>query len=121
MLCVPSASVLVAHCAVREVPDPASATAEQPLMEFPPSMKLTDPVGEAPVTVAVNVTTAPWVAGLAELESVVVLAALVTTCDSAELVEATLLASPPYAAVMLWVPMARVVVAHWAVRMLPVP
>src|SRR5215472_12029287 len=115
MLCVPSARVLVEHCAVREVPDPASATAEQPPIEPPPSMKLTDPVGEAPVTVAVKVTTAPWVAGFAELESVVVLGALVTTCDSAGLVDARLLASPPYAAVMLWVPIARAVVAHWAV------
>ena len=91
---MPSASALVAHCAVRALPDPASATAEQPVIELAPSLKLTDPVGEVPVTVAVKVTTVPRVAGLAELAIVVVVAALLTTCDNAALLDAALPASP---------------------------
>ena len=75
-LWVPPASALVAHTAVRLLPLPAKATAEQPLIELAPSLKLTDPVGLVPVTVAVKVTFAPAVAGLAELASVVVVAAL---------------------------------------------
>src|SRR5881397_2637418 len=74
MLCVPAASVLVVHAAVRLLPLPASATAEQPAIELPPSLKLTDPVGFAPVTVAVKVTLLPTVDGFKELPSVVVVA-----------------------------------------------
>ena len=95
MLWVPTASELVVHCAVRLAPDPVSATAEQPAIKLPASVNVTLPVGALPVTVAVKVTDAASAAGLAELEMVVVLAALLTTCDSAALVEAVLLASPP--------------------------
>jgi hypothetical protein len=56
------------------LPLPASATAEHPESDVPPSVKLTLPVGLVPVTVAVKVTLAPTVEGLAELASVVVVA-----------------------------------------------
>src|SRR6516165_5091081 len=119
MLCVPVARALVAHCAVRVLPLPPSATAEQLAIEAAPSLKFTAPVGAVPVTVAVKVTLAPAVAGLSEEPSVVVLAAPFTTWDRALLVEALLLALPLYAAVMLCVPGVSDVVAHCAVRVLP--
>src|SRR6266508_1761143 len=72
MLCVPAASVLVVHAAVRLLPLPANATAEHPAIEVAQSLKLTDPVGFAPATVAVKVTLLPTVEGFAELLSVVV-------------------------------------------------
>src|SRR5207237_10514030 len=74
MLCVPAVSAPVTHAAVRMLPLPASPTALQDEIEFPPSLELTEPVGLVPVTVAVKVTLAPAVDGLGELESVVVLA-----------------------------------------------
>ncbi len=61
----------------------------------PSAVKATLPVGALPVTVAVKVTLAPTADGLAELARLVVLAALLTTCASAVLAEAVLLASPP--------------------------
>jgi hypothetical protein len=72
---------------VRVLPEPLRATAEQPAIELVPSVKFTLPVGLNPVTDAVKVTLAPSAAGLAELDSVELLAALFTTCDSALLVE----------------------------------
>ncbi len=75
MLCVPPLKALVVQAAVRLLPLPAKATAEQPLIVLPPSVKATDPVGAVPLTVAVKVTFAPTVDGLSELASVVVLAA----------------------------------------------
>jgi hypothetical protein len=121
MLRVPAARLDVVHAAVRELPLPLSATAEQPEIAVPPSLKSTLPVGALPVTVAVNVTLAPAAAGLAELARPVVVLATATTCDSALLVDAALLALPPYVAVRLWVPMARLDVEHTAVRELPLP
>ncbi len=47
---------MVVQAAVRELPEPASATAEQPAMLVPLSRKFTFPVGLVPVTVAVKVT-----------------------------------------------------------------
>ena len=95
MLCVAAASALVAHCAVRVLPDPAvNAIAEQPLIEVAPSMKLTVPVGVLAVTVAVKVTLAPTVEGVPEVATVVALECALTTCDSVELVEPALFASP---------------------------
>ena len=95
MLCTPAASVLVMHCAVRVLPDPAAnATAAQPAIELPPSVKLTVPVGLKPLTVAVMITGAAKAAGLGELKREVVLAALLTPCDSVVLVEPVLFASP---------------------------
>ena len=70
-----------------------SATALQPLIVVPLSVKPTVPVGDNPVTVAVKVTLTPTIDGFAELASAVVLAVL-TTCDSVELVELVFPASP---------------------------
>jgi len=121
MLCVPAARVVVEHVAVRVLPLPArKATAEQPVIEVPPLVKLTVPVGAKPVTVAVKVTLDPTVDGLPELESVVDVADF-TDCDSVGLVEPTLLESPAYTATMLRVPGASVNVAQVAVRILPLP
>src|SRR5690348_7999817 len=72
MLCEPPESPEVEHAAVRTLPPPASATAEQPGIELPPSVKLSVPVGLLPVTVAVMLTLDPTVEGLGELASVVV-------------------------------------------------
>ena len=94
MECEPAASALVLQVAVRVFPEPLRATLEQPEMELPPSVKLTVPVGPKPVTEAVNMTFAPNAAGLDELASVVLLAALLTTCERVPLVELALFASP---------------------------
>ena len=97
MLWVPAVRAAVEHAAVRVLPLPVSATAEQPVIDVGPSLKLTLPVGATPVTVAVNVTLAPTVDGFTELVSAVVVAPAtgLTTCDNALLVDATLPASPP--------------------------
>ena len=63
---------------------------------MPSAVKATLPVGALPVTVAVKVTFAPKAAGLDELARLVVLAVLLlTTCDTAALLEPLLPASPP--------------------------
>src|SRR5215470_656491 len=115
MLCVPAVSVVVAHWAVRLLPLPVSATAEQPPIELAPSLKFTVPVGEVPVTVAVKVTFVPTVDGFSEVPSVVVLATPFTTCESALLVDGLFEAFPAKAAVMLCVPGVSALVAHCAV------
>src|SRR5436190_113305 len=56
MLCVPAASVLVVHAAVRTLPEPVSAAAEQPAIDVALSLKLTDPVGLVPVVAGVMST-----------------------------------------------------------------
>jgi hypothetical protein len=124
MLRVPTARLAVVQVAVRTLPLPVRATALQPAMDNPPSLKLTLPVGATPVVVAVKVTLAPAVDGLAELVSVVFVAvgALeLTTCDSVALADAALVALPLYAATMLRVPTARLAVVQVAVRTLPLP
>src|SRR5436190_611069 len=73
MLCVPTLSDDVAHCAVR-VPTPVSATALQATIVLPASLKSTPPPGLLPLTVAVNVTACPLVDGLRLLPTVVVVA-----------------------------------------------
>ena len=95
MLCVPAARVLVVHVAEAVLPVPLTATAAQPEIELPPSVKLSVPVGLKPVTDPVNVTGAANAAGLAELDRVVVLVAMLTSWDSVELVDPALFASPP--------------------------
>src|SRR5258708_28867564 len=110
MLCVATLRLAVEHAAVRTLPLPPKATAEQPAIEMPPSVKLTLPVGEAPVTVAVNVTLAPETDGFEELASVVVVADL-TTCERAALADPKFPASPLYVATMLRVPAASVAAA----------
>jgi len=73
MPCTPTASVLVAQVAFLLLPLPLSATVAQPAIGPPPSaLKLTLPVGFAPVTVAVKVTVAPANAGVPDVASVVV-------------------------------------------------
>ena len=89
------ARAAVAHFAVRLLPDPVSAIAEQPLIEFAPSLKFTVPVGALPLTVAVKVTVAPAPALVSELTMAAVLFAMFTVCESGALVIAPLLASPP--------------------------
>src|SRR6516165_6008446 len=121
MLWVPAVRAVVAHCAVRLLPLPPTATAEQLAIEAAPSLKFTVPVGALPVTLAVKVTLTPTVAGLTELAAVELLATLLTTCDNALLVEGPFDALPLYAAVMLWVAAVRALVAHCAVRVLPLP
>ena len=64
----------------------ARTTAEQPLRAAPFEEKATVPVGESPVTVAVNVTTCDAEDGFALEVSAVVEAALFTACDSVALV-----------------------------------
>ena len=121
MECVAAPSALVLHAAVRVLPEPVSATVPQPVIELPPSVKLTLPVGLDPVTDAVKVTLAPTTEGLAELDSAVVLVGLLTTCEKFVLVEPLLVASPLYTALMLCVAMLRLPVAQVAVRILPEP
>src|SRR6187549_3653261 len=94
---VPTARLEVVQAAVRLLPAPVSATAVQPAIALPLSVKPTLPVGLVPFTVAVSVTLAPTCAGLSELASVVEVgagAAAVITCANAALADATLAASP---------------------------
>ena len=121
MLCVATDSVLVVHAAVLLLPLPASATALQPAIEEPPSLKSMLPVGAIPTTVAVKVTLVPNVEGFFELATAVVLVALLTTCESVALLEGLLPAPPLYAATRLCVPAANALLAHCAVRVLPEP
>src|SRR5262245_65817797 len=100
MLCVPADRAAVEHAAVRVLPLPESATAEQPESDVTPSAKFTLPVGLVPVTVAVKVTLAPAVDGLAELTRVVVVAApppLVTLTVKALALAAVTMMFTPYA------------------------
>ena len=69
----------------------------------PLSVKVTEPVGEVPVTVAVKVTDCPNVEGLALEVSAVVEATTPTAWDS-ESDEVALTASPEYVASMGWLP-----------------
>jgi hypothetical protein len=94
-------SALVLHCAVRALPEPVSVTAEHAAIDADPSLKFTVPVGALPLTVAVKVTLAPATDGLAELDSVAALVALLTTCEKFVLVEPLFVASPLYTALML--------------------
>ena len=80
---------------MRVLPAPLTVIAPQPVIETPPSVKLTEPVGAEPVTDAVKVTFVLTTDGLAELDTVVCEPTLLTTCDSGPLAEAMLLASPP--------------------------
>jgi hypothetical protein len=59
-----------------------------------PSLNVTEPLGDWPVTVAVNVTFWPNVDGLADEPSAVLLVALLTTCVTVFDVDVALLPSP---------------------------
>src|SRR5208282_4556407 len=72
-----------------------------------PSSKVIEPVGDDPVTVAVNLTVAPTSEGFA-LEISAVLELCCITCDSTVEVLVKLKLSPPYTAVIECVPAARV-------------
>jgi hypothetical protein len=75
-----------------------------------PSLKVTVPAGIPPVdeiTVAVKVTACPTDEGLTEDVSVVVVVACVTVCERADDELPRKLVSPPYSAVMAWVPVER--------------
>src|SRR5512143_2113532 len=98
MLCVPTARLLVLHAAVRLLPAPASPTAAHPLSATPPSVKLTLPVGAFPVTVAVNVTSAPTGAGFCELASTVDVCVTLPAADSTAAAASTMPA--PHSAVV---------------------
>src|SRR5512138_3305466 len=121
MLWVPAVSAAVEHAAVRVLPEPVSATAPQPVIETPPSVKLTAPLGLKPVTVAVNVTFEPVFEGLAELETEVEDVALFTVWVSVTLVDVPFDASPLYTALTPWLPVPRAEVAQEAVRLFPEP
>ena len=97
-LCVPIVSATVLHTAVFVLPEPVSATAPQLAMLVPPSVKFTAPVGPLPLTVAVKVTLAPTIEGLAELAMPVAVPDVLTTCVST--LDAVLPASPEYPAAM---------------------
>src|SRR4030095_8028354 len=98
MLCVPAASAVVVRCAARPFPVPDSATAAQPTIEVAPSRKFTVPVGLMALTVAVKVTLVPNVEGFNEVATPVVLAALLTVCESVLLLDPAFAPSPPYVA-----------------------
>ncbi len=106
---------------MRVLPAPTSATAPQPAIVAPSTVKLTVPVGATPATLAVNVTDAPTTDGLAELAMPVVDTALFTVCASVDDVDPLWLVSPAYVATMLRLPTGSAAVEHWAVRMLPAP
>ena len=95
MACVPALRVDVLQLAVRVLPAPLSATAAQPAMVAPASVKLTGPVGAVPVTEAVKVTFPPTIDGLLALATPVVEAVVaLTTCESGELFDAAFELSP---------------------------
>jgi len=101
MLRAPAGRPLVVHAAVSVSPLPVSATAEQPLIETVPFLKVIVPVGATPLTVAVKVTLEPTIDGVNDVTRVVVVTTLLIVCVSVELVTAVFDASPPYAAPML--------------------
>ncbi len=103
------------------LPEPVSATAPQLAMLVPPSVKFTAPVGALPLTVAVKVTLAPTIEGLAELAMPVAVPDVLTTCDSATLLDAVLPASPEYPATMECVPAVSAPMLQTAVRVFPEP
>lgn len=94
MASVPTGKAEVAHWAEAE----ASVTDEHPVMEAPFEVNATVPVGPVgevpPLTVAVKVTDWPTVEGFTLEASAVVVAALFTTWESAELVLPLFLLSP---------------------------
>ena len=74
MLWLPTVRLLLLQVAVLGLPT-TSALVAQPAIDVPPSVKLTLPLGLAPLTVAVKVTVVPNVTGLPEVASAVVVGA----------------------------------------------
>src|ERR1700682_1283831 len=83
MLWVPTLRVLVLQVALRVLPAPVTADAAQPAIDTPPSLKVTVPVGFAPVTVTVKVTLVLNVDGFNELARVVVVGKDITDVTAA--------------------------------------
>ena len=121
MLWVPATSPALVQVAVPVLPELNSGTEEHEPIDAPPSEKLTLPLGEMPVTVAVNVTLDPAGEGLSELARMVALPPAPTDWNNVGLVDPTLLASPAYTALMLRVPAASDDVEQDAVRVFPLP
>jgi hypothetical protein len=99
---VPAASEEVVNVAVPPANDPV------PSVVLPSLKVTTSPSGGAPaleLTVAVKVTACPTLVGFEEEVTAVLVAILLTTCFSKGEVLAVKFASPPYAAVILKVPM----------------
>jgi hypothetical protein len=88
-----------------------------------PSRKVTVPVGVGEVddTVAVKVTEPFIICAPAVCERTVVVGSLPTTCDSGAEAAVELAVSPPYVAVMVWVPIVKVEVDRIAIPPLTVP
>src|SRR3954465_12447889 len=74
MVWVPANRAALEQAALRALPEPISATALQPPIVAPLSVKVIVPLGALPVTVAVKVTFVPTVDGLLELASAVAVA-----------------------------------------------
>lgn len=88
----------------------ATLVAREAVPRFtPPSKNVTDPVPPAGATVAVSVIAWATFDGLSELVRVVVVAIGFTTSLTRLETAPEKLSSPPYAAVRLWVPVAKVV------------
>src|SRR4029450_10050096 len=98
MVCEPAVRPLVAHDAVRLLPLPDRAAAEQPAMDAAPSVKLTEAVGLVPVAGAVKTPFAPTVEGLGALTSAVVVdappAVVTLTVSAVALTEVTITLTP---------------------------
>src|SRR6185369_6393050 len=77
MLCVPTARLLMRQLALLGLPT-LSVVAGQPIA-LPLSVKVTLPLGALPLTVAVRVSVVPATTGVADVASVVIVGALVTS------------------------------------------
>ena len=87
---------------MRVLPAPDNCTALHPASDGPPSVKLTGPVGERPVTVAVSVRLAPNGDEGAEVPSVVVVVVMTTpACAEATAAAASMMPEPQMAVVQV--------------------
>src|SRR4051794_21942385 len=102
MLCAPTASVAIAHCACT----PVIATPVQVAMFVTPSLNVAVPVGPWPLMVTVKVTFCPNWLGLADDTSRPVVGALLTTRLNGADVFGELLTLPAYVTVIGWLPTA---------------
>src|SRR5271154_2611437 len=101
MLCLPDASLVVANLATPPLRDTV-------LRSVVPSSNVTDPVAVVPLnsgfTVAVKVTDSPTTDGFSDDTNVVVVVAFPTTWLTVFEVLAAKFASPPYTALIAFVP-----------------
>ena|SRR5437773_11366276 len=96
MPCAPTGRPVATQTAVLLLPVPARVTVAQPESGTPPSIIETLPVGLKPFTVAVKVTDALAGEGFVELDTTILVAALLTNCEKGLLAEAVLSVFPPY-------------------------